>query len=108
MCKIEKTLEKLDYRIFNIQKKINTFLGESKESAETRAKKLAASKTAIAVQVTDIVTGEIRTYPSARRAAEALNASNSTIINKVNNKNTKPYKGRFVIKAYSTSSAVVV
>jgi len=36
-------------------------------------------------------------YLSARNAALALNASNSTIMNKLNGKNSTPYKGRYVI-----------
>lgn len=41
--------------------------------------------------------GMITEYPSARNAALALNASNSTIMNKLKGKNSKPYKGRYVI-----------
>lgn len=53
-----------------------------KVSAETRAKILAKTITAISVQVTDIETGVTTLYPPARRAAKALNMSNSTVMNK--------------------------
>lgn len=107
MSKIEKTIERLESRRINLQEiletKISSLLVESKVTGETRAKILAASQTAIAVEVTDLVAGEVKIYSSARRAAEALNASNSTIMNKVKNKNTKPYKGRYEIKASNNS-----
>lgn len=50
------------------------------------------------VVVTDFTTGVTTEYLSARSAALALNASNSTVMNKLKGKNTKPYKGRYLIK----------
>jgi hypothetical protein len=57
-------------------------------SAETRAKLLAGTRTAIPVEITDIETGLTTLYPSARRAAECLNISNSTVMDKIK-QNTK-------------------
>lgn len=48
--------------------------------------------------VTDLITRVFTEYFSARSAALALNASNSTVMNKLNGKNTKPYKGKYLIK----------
>lgn len=59
---------------------------------------LAYTKTSQAVVVTDLTTGEITKYPSARRAAEALYISNTTIMNKLNNKNNKLYKNRYLLE----------
>jgi len=71
---------------------------ESKVTVETRSKILASTKTSQAVIVTDLISGVTTTYLSARRAADALGISNNTVMNKLNNKNTKAYKGRYVIK----------
>jgi hypothetical protein len=56
--------------------------------------------TAIPVQVLDIETGETTKYSSARKAAEALGMSNSTVIRKLNEKSpqSKPYKNRYIFK----------
>jgi Fic family protein len=56
--------------------------------------------TAIPVQVLDIETGETTEYSSARKAAEALGMSNSTVIRKLNEKSpqSKPYKNRYIFK----------
>lgn len=70
----------------------------------TRLKKLQGSLTAEHVAVLDLNTGITTEYPSARNAALALNASNSTIMNKVNGKNTKPYKDRYVIRKGGSSN----
>lgn len=50
------------------------------------------------VLVTDIIKGMTNEYPSARRAAEAINVSNSTIMNKLKGKNKGLYKGKYLIK----------
>lgn len=68
-----------------------------KQSDLTRLKKLQSSSTAEPVLILDLNSGITTEYPSARNAAIALNASNSTIMNKLNGKNDKPYKGRYVI-----------
>jgi len=73
-------------------------LKESKVSYTTRMKILASIKTRQTVLVTDMSKGITNEYYSARRAAEAINASNSTIMNKLKGKNTKLYKGRYLIK----------
>jgi hypothetical protein len=59
---------------------------------------LASTKTKQTVLVTDIIKGVTNEYPSARRAAEAINASNSTIMNKIKGKNMRLYKNRYLIK----------
>lgn len=64
---------------------------------------LASTKTSQAVLVTDLTKGESTEYPSARRAAEALGISNSTVINKLNGKNNRPYKGRYLITSVTTT-----
>jgi DNA invertase Pin-like site-specific DNA recombinase len=72
---------------------------KSNVTMETRFKILASTKTSQAVIVTDLISGVSTTYLSARRAADALGISNSTVMNKLNNKNTgcvnmHAYKGR--------------
>jgi hypothetical protein len=80
-----------------------------KHTIETRNKisnSLTANKnshnqpTAIPVQVMDLKTGEITKYISARKAALALNISNSTVMKKLREKSGKPalYKNRYVFK----------
>ena len=56
--------------------------------------------TAIPVQVIDIETGKTTKYISARKAAEALGMSNSTVIRKIHDKSPepKPYKNRYIFK----------
>lgn len=54
-------------------------LKESKVSYTTRMKILASTKTSQIVLITDTFINIITKYPSARRAAEALNVSISTI-----------------------------
>ena len=43
-------------------------------------------------------------YSSVRNAALALNASISIIMNKLNDKNTKAYKGRYITSKRGSSS----
>lgn len=101
-------MNKMEYRISKLQntvEKIIAFQSESKESMEIRASRArsareAASPTAIAIEVTDLVSGVTTIFASARRAGEFLNASNSTIMNKIKGKNNKPYKERFIIKLH--------
>lgn len=53
------------------------------------------------VQVMDLKTGEITNYTSARKAALALNISNSTVMRKLaQSESGKPasYKNRYVFK----------
>jgi len=64
--------------------KLKRQLIESIVLANTRAKILASSPTALAIEVADLITNEIIRYPLARKAAEALNVHNSTIMNKIN------------------------
>jgi NUMOD1 domain len=69
---------------------------------KTRMKILASTVTAQSVLITDLKTKVTTTYPSARIAAIALNASHSTIMNKLKGKNTKLYKDRYLITELNT------
>jgi group I intron endonuclease len=97
---IEDKLNKSKLKIIKLDKELKKIklLKESKVSFLTRMKILASTKTSQRVLITDINKGITTKYPSARRAAEAINVSNSTIMNKLNGKNTKPYKGKYIIK----------
>ena len=100
--KIEEGISELESNITRLRgtlEKLQLGKLKSKVSEATRQKILASTKTAQAVEVTDLVTGTINRYPSARSAALALNASNSTIMNKLNNKNSKVFRGRYEIKS---------
>lgn len=99
---IEKKINRLELKICKLQNILEKITNKpvSKVSKETRIKILDSSKTAKAVKVTDLVSGVTTTYPSARRAAEALNISNSTVMNKLNKNNTKLYKGKYIIKKF--------
>ena len=66
-------------------------------SHATRMKMSSLSPTAVTILVTDLNNGVTTSYPSARNAALALNCSNSTIMNKLNGKNSKILKGRYLI-----------
>lgn len=68
-----------------------------KHTAETLAK-FRASKTAIAVSVTDLVTGVTTVYNSCAQAAQAIGCRNKAVQVRVHNKDMKPYKDRFDIK----------
>lgn len=71
---------------------------ESKVTVETSSKLLASTMTPQAVIVMDLTNGVSTRYPSARRAADALGISNSTVVSKLNNKNTKAYEGKYLIE----------
>ena len=71
-----------------------TLKKESKVSIKTRIKILAFTVTAQSVLITYLKT---KVTTSARRAAVTLNASHYTIMNKLKGKNTKLYKGRYLI-----------
>lgn len=92
-------LDKLSLKISNLSKKLDSIVNrpEFKRSDLTRSKILKASLTAKPVAVLDLNSGVTTEYPSARNAALALNTTDSTIRNKLNGKNTKPYKGRYII-----------
>lgn len=79
-------------RILRLEKQIKSITCKSvfKQFDLTRYKKLEASLTAQAVTVLDLNTGIIVEYPSARSAALALKASNSTVMNKLNGRNSTP------------------
>ena len=70
---------------------------DKKIPLDTRLKILSSSPSAQPVTVTDLESNTTTTYPSARKAALALKVSNSTIMNKLKGKNTRPYKNRFLI-----------
>ncbi len=71
-------------------------LKESKISYTTRMKILASTKISQVVLITDTFKNVTTEYPSARRAAEALGVSNSTIMNKLKGINAKLYKNRYI------------
>lgn len=101
---LDTLTEKLETYTSNIAKLFKRFeqikaAAKSNVTMETRFKILASTKTSQAVIVTDLISGVSTTYLSARRAADALGISNSTVMNKLNNKNTgcvnmHAYKGR--------------
>lgn len=97
---IEDKLNKSKLRIIKLDKEFRNIklLKESKVPFTTRMKILASTKTSRTVFITNINKGVTTKYPSARRAAEAINVSNSTIMNKLKGKNTKPYKNIYIIK----------
>jgi bifunctional ADP-heptose synthase (sugar kinase/adenylyltransferase) len=59
---------------------------------------LASTKTKQTVLVTDITKGVINEYTYARTTIEAINASNSIIMNKLKGKDKKLYKGKYLIR----------
>lgn len=95
----ERKVEKSGLVISRLQSMLERIISrkESKVSLETRMKILASTQTAQNVLVTDLESGITTTYPSARNAAIALNASGSTIMNKINGRNTRLFKGRYLI-----------
>jgi group I intron endonuclease len=96
---IDRKLDKSRLSIIKLYKEFSKIklLKESKVSFDTRMKILASTRTRQIVLVTDMSKGITNEYSSARRAAEALNASNSTVINKLKGKNTGLYKSRYLI-----------
>ena len=58
---------------------------------------MASTKIKQTVLITDVTKNITIKYPSARRAAEAINASNSTRMNKLKCKNKRLYKGKYLI-----------
>jgi len=97
---IEDKLNKSRLKIIKLENEFRNIklLKDSKVSFTTRMKILASTKTSQTVFITDINKGVTTKYPSARRAAEAINVSNSTIMNKLKGKNTKSYKNIYIIK----------
>ena len=97
---------KLSLKISSLHKKLDSILNRSefKRSDLIRTRLLQASLTSRPVAVLDLNTGITVEYPSARNAALALNTSDSTIRNKLNGKNAKLYKGRYIISKRSYSS----
>lgn len=53
---------------------------------------------AVPVIVLDLETGKTTQYTSARKAAEAFNISNSTVMRRLRGESTKPYLKRYVFK----------
>jgi group I intron endonuclease len=94
--KLNESILKIN-RLYKELEKIKS-LKESKVSYITRMKILASTKTSQIVLITDTFENATTKYPSARRAAEAIGVSNSTIMNKLKGRNTKLYKNRYLIK----------
>jgi hypothetical protein len=105
---LSKRIDKLSLKISSLHKELDSIINrkEFKLSYLTRSRLLQASLTARPVAVLDLNSGITTEYLSARNAALALNTSDSTIRNKLNGKNTKPYKGRYIISKGSSSSQV--
>lgn len=103
---LSKRVDKLSLDISRLEKKLNSIVNitEFKVSDLTRSILLQASLTARPVAVLDLTSGVVTEYPSARNAALALNTTHSTVRNKLNGKNTKPYKGRYIISKGNSSS----
>nr|WDW20878.1 hypothetical protein [Valsa mali var. pyri (nom. inval.)] len=101
-------VDKLSLKTSSLRKKLDSIVNktEFKWSDLTRYRLLQASLTARPVAVLYLNTGITTEYPSARNAALALNTTDSTIRNKLNGINTKPYKGRYIISKESSSSQV--
>lgn len=94
-----KKLNKLELAILILEKKVKSLNQKPvfKESYEVRFNKLLVSTVSVRIKVLYLKTGQITEYLSARSAGLVLNASSSTILNKIKGKNNKPYKGRYVI-----------
>jgi group I intron endonuclease len=73
-----------------------------KHSEETKAKMGSSSRTAVAVEVTDLETGATNIYPSIKKAADALGCSNVALLYALKRETGNPYKGRYVIKKKKT------
>jgi hypothetical protein len=58
------------------------------------------------VTVLDLETGKTNKYTSARKAAEALNISNSIVSGRLREKSHKPYLKRYVFRNYSSSRTI--
>jgi group I intron endonuclease len=88
------------FKINKLQKELEKIklLKESKVTYATRMKILASTKTSQIVLITDTLNNITTKYLSARRAAEAIGVSNSTVMNKLRGKNTKLYKNRYLIE----------
>lgn len=88
------------FKINKLQKELEKIklLKESKVTYATRMKILASTKTSQIVLITDTLNNITTKYLSARRAAEAIGVSNSTVMNKLRGKNTKLYKKRYLIE----------
>ena len=99
----ERKLNESNLKIYKYQAMFEkiTLKKESKVTWETRRKILYSTVSAQSVLITDLKSGNTTTYPSARRAAVALNASKSTVMNKLKGKNTQLYKGRYIITKFN-------
>lgn len=73
---------------------------DKKIKMDTGLNILSSSPSAQSVTVTDLESNTTTTYPSARKPALALQVSNSTIMNKLNGKNTLAYKNRYLITRF--------
>lgn len=78
------------------------------EEAKSKMKAYQSKRTkhpipGIKIEVTNIETGVCTIYESLREAANALNMSAGTISRRIKLNIIKPYKGKFLIKAYENS-----
>jgi hypothetical protein len=70
----------------------------SKKSEATRAKISSSQPNSLQIEVTDLELNTKTSYPSIRAAARALNISPPSIYQYFKNNQTKPIKGRYVIR----------
>lgn len=105
---LSKRVDKVSLKLSSLHKKLDSITNRTqfKRSDLTRSKLLQASLTARPVAVLDLYTGITTEYLSAHNAALALNTSDSTVRNKLNGKNAKPYRGRYIITNGSSSGQV--
>lgn len=98
----ENKIKKLEIIICKLKETLNKIKTKNviKVPFKTRMKILYSTKVSQTVIVTDLFFGTSTIYLSATRAAIALNISNSTVMNKLNLTNVKPYTGRYLIKRY--------
>ena len=98
---VKLNFSNLDLKTTRLQQTFEKILNipVMKRFLEVRMSILSSTVTATSVLVTDLESGIVTTYPSAINAALALNCSNSTIMKKLNGKNTKAFKGRYIMSS---------
>lgn len=111
-CNPQECLDKEDYYLkefkpeYNICSKAGSSFGRL-DSEETRARKSASKMgstngknqpNAVKIEVLDIETKITTLYPSIREAARALGCRHGPLQYCINTPNSRPFKGRYVIK----------
>lgn len=72
--------------------------GEYNKSYGTRGERISITNSKVRIEITDVITNEVKTFENAKKAGEYLDVSRSWIRNSINcNKLIKgKYKGRYV------------